>query len=71
MEIDDQCHKAQIERAFLDNDYHEDTWDALAEFYENVHGFYPEVHIDLLGWFLINYHYHDDNWVYTKNLINC
>jgi hypothetical protein len=43
----------------------------LAELYENATEKYPCVHFDLLGWFLINYHYHDGCWVYTKKLINC
>ena len=71
MILDDDCHKAHIEKAFLDAEYHADTWEALAELYENATEKYPCVHFDLLGWFLINYHYHDGCWVYTKKLINC
>lgn len=68
--ITDECDKASVEKAFLDTDYHEDTWDALADMYENVTGKYPCAHFDLLGWFLVHCHYHRGEWVYIKNILN-
>lgn len=65
---EDDCYKAHVERAFTD--CHDDTWDALADLYVSVTDDYPAPHFDLLGWFMINYHYHQGDWVYIKKLHN-
>lgn len=62
---------AEMSLAYIDH-RSEDTWDTLAELYEDVYKEEPDTNEDLLTWFFNNYDFEESSntWRYIKELLN-
>lgn len=62
---------AEMSLAYIDHRA-EDTWDTLAELYEDINKKEPSAEDDLLSWFFNNYDFDEASytWRYIKELLN-